>query len=89
MLISRQGIELLVNLIGISYGAMKILPYQEASLSQYHSHSAQEVRFAVSELIWEQVIFDIFASTIEISNNFKAMFSLLEIQVQRFFKSNY
>lgn len=37
MLRSRKGIELLVNMIGISYGTMKILPYQEAGLNDQGS----------------------------------------------------
>jgi len=90
MLRSRKGIELLVNLIGISYAAMKILPYKKAGLFRYSSHSAQEVRFAaVSEMIRVQVIFDSFVSTLETSNNLKALFLLLEKQVQRFFRLSY
>ena len=40
MVRSRRGIEMLVNLINISYCAMKLLPYMEEALSQYRNSSA-------------------------------------------------
>lgn len=39
MIRSRTGIEMLVNLISISYCAMKILPYQDAAFSEYQDKS--------------------------------------------------
>ena len=54
MLRSREGIEMLVNLINIPYCAMKILPYQEESFSKYRTESVQEFRFALSEQIRQQ-----------------------------------
>lgn len=57
MVRSRKGIEMLVNLINISYCAMKILPYQVASFNKYQSKSVQEFRFVLSEQIRRQVIY--------------------------------
>ena len=37
---------MLVNLINISYCAMKILPYQDVSFKEYRDQSVQEFRFA-------------------------------------------
>ena len=49
MIRSRKGIEMLVNLINISYCAMKLFPYMEETFSQYRGGSVQEFRFALSE----------------------------------------
>lgn len=51
MVRSRKGIEMLVNLINISYCAMKLLPYQDEAFSKYRMESVQEFRFALSEQI--------------------------------------
>ncbi|MCI6124844.1 MAG: hypothetical protein MR738_01895, partial [Enterocloster clostridioformis] len=67
MLRSRKGIEMLVNLINISYCVMKILPYQEESFSKYRTESVQEFRFALSEQIRQQVFYAIFVRNIETS----------------------
>ena len=48
---------MLVNLINISYCAMKILPYQEESFLKYRTESVQEFRFALSEQIRQQVFY--------------------------------
>lgn len=53
----RKGIKMLVNLINISYCAMKLLPYMEDTMSQYRSRSVQEFRFALSEQIRRQIFY--------------------------------
>ena len=65
MVRSHNGIELLVNLINISYCAMKILPYQDAAFSKYRNSSAQDFRFELSEQIRQQVFFASFVKNIE------------------------
>lgn len=57
MIRSRKGIEMLVNLINISYCAMKLLPYMEETLSQHKCCSVQEFRFALSEQIRRQIFY--------------------------------
>lgn len=57
MIRSRKGIEMLVNLINISYCSMKLLPYLEESFTQYRTASAQEFRFVLSEQIRQQVFY--------------------------------
>lgn len=57
MVRSRKGIEMLVNLINVSYSSMKLLPYLEESFSQYKCGSVQEFRFALSEQIRQQVFY--------------------------------
>ena len=65
MVRSRKGIEMLVNLINISYCAMKLLPYMEETFSQYRGSSVQEFRFALSERIRQQVFYANLVQNIE------------------------
>ena len=57
MVRSRNGVEMLVNLINISYCAMKLLPYMEETFSGYQCASVQEFRFALSEQIRQQIFY--------------------------------
>ena len=65
MIRSKKGIETMVNLINISYCAMKILPYTDETFSQYKDTSVQEFRFALSQQINQQVIFATFVKNVE------------------------
>lgn len=65
MIRSKKGIETLVNLINISYCAMKILPYKDETFIQYKDTSVQEFRFALSRQINQQVIFATFVKNVE------------------------
>lgn len=56
---------MLVNLINISYCAMKLLPYKEESFSKYRNESVQELRFALSEQIRKQIFYATFVKNIE------------------------
>lgn len=57
MVRSRKRIEMLVNLIDISYGFMKLLPYLEKVFSKYRDASVQEFRLVLSERICQQVFY--------------------------------
>ena len=78
---SKKGIETMVNLINISYCAIKILPYKDEIFAQYKDTSVQEFRLALSQQINQQVIFATFVKNVETtikSNAFvKAMKSVL------------
>ena len=65
MVRSRKGIEMLVNLINISYCAMKILPYQDKAFYKYQTESVQEFRSALSEQIRQQIFYAIFLKKVE------------------------
>ena len=65
MVRSSKGIEMLVNLINISYCAMKLLPYQDRHFSKYQGKSVQEFRFVLSEGIRRQIFFATFVQNIE------------------------
>ena len=55
---------MLVNLINISYCAMKILPYQNEHFSEYRAKSVQEFRFELSQGIRNQIFFATFVQNI-------------------------
>ena len=55
---------MLVNLINISYCAMKILPYQNEHFSEYRAKSVQEFRFELSQGIRNQIFFATFVKNI-------------------------
>lgn len=65
MVRSKSGIERMVNLINISYCAMKILPYLDNTFCEYRNKSVQEVCFCFSERIREQVFIATFVHSVE------------------------
>ena len=65
MVRSCKGIEMLVNLINISYSAMKLLPYLDDKFADYRNKSVQDFRFALSEGIRNQVFFTTFVQNVE------------------------
>ncbi len=48
ILCSRKGIQMLVNLINISYCTMKLLPYIKKTFLQYIDGSVEEFGFALN-----------------------------------------
>ena len=76
MVRSRKGIEMLVNLINISYCAMKILPYQDKYFSKYRTKSVQEFRFELSQEIRKQIFFATFVKNIETHIKSETMINL-------------
>ena len=83
MVRSRKGIELLVNLINITYCAMKILPYQEEAFAKYRTESVQEFRFILSEKIRQEIFFVNFMQNIETSIKSTAVLNALKRLIQR------
>ena len=65
MLRSSDGIEMLLNLINISYSAMKILPFADKSFAQYQNIGTQEFRFVLSQKIHEQIFMTTFVESVE------------------------
>ncbi len=78
MVRSRRGIEMLLNLVNISYCAMKLLPYMEDTFSQYRSWSVQEFRFAISEQIRRQIFYVNLVQRIETHIKSKAIIKALK-----------
>ena len=69
---------MLVNLINISYCAMKILPYQNEHFSKYRTKSVQEFRFELSQGIRSQIFFATFVKNIETHIKSNAMTKALK-----------
>ena len=78
MVRSCKGIEMLVNLINISYCAMKILPCQNEHFSEYRTKSVQEFRFELSQGIRSQIFFATFVKNIETHIKSNAMTKALK-----------
>lgn len=57
--------EMMINLINVAYCAMKLLPYQDESFSDFRDKSVQDFRFALSEGIRQQVFFATLVQNIE------------------------
>lgn len=85
MVRSRNGIELLVNLINITYCAMKILPYQDEAFAKYRTESVQKFRFSLSEKIKQEVFFSNFVQNIETSIKSTAVSNALKRLIQQRF----
>ncbi len=83
MVRSRNGIEMLVNLINIAYCAMKILPWQEKAFSKYRTESVQEFRFALSEGIRREIFYATFLQNIETSIKSRAFIKALKQLLHR------
>ena len=56
---------MMINLINVAYCAMKLLPYQDESFSDFRDKNVQDFRFALSECIRQQVFFATFVKNIE------------------------
>ena len=69
---------MLVNLINVSYCAMKILPYQNEHFSEYRTKSVQEFRFQLSQGIRNQIFFATFVKNIETHIKSNAMTKTLK-----------
>ena len=78
MLRSRKGIEMLINLINISYCATKLLPYMEETLSGYRCASSQDFRFALSGQIRRQIFYVNLVQNIETHIKSKCLVKVLK-----------
>ena len=83
MVRNRNGIEMLVNLINISYCAMKILPYQDVNFKEYQDKSVQEFRFVLSSQIREQVFYAHFVKNIESCIKSNPLINTLKMLIQQ------
>ena len=74
---------MMVNLINISYCAMKILPYEDEHFSEYRTKSVQDFRFELSQGIRSQIFFAIFVKNIETHIKSNAMIKALKQLVRQ------
>lgn len=68
MLRSQTGIERLLNLLGIGYALMKILPFLSHDFSALKSVSAQQARFILGSRVRQQVFLTTFVSRAKFDN---------------------
>ena len=78
MVRSCKGIEMMINLINITYCGMKLLSYQDEKFSDYRDKSVQDFRFALSECIRQQVFFATFVKNIETRINSSSVINALK-----------
>ncbi len=69
---------MMVNLINISYCAMKLLPYVDKEFADYKDKSVQEIRFAISEGIREQIFFTGFVQNVETQIKSKSVINAIK-----------
>ncbi len=81
MVRSKRAIELVVNLINISYCSMKILPYKDSFFNDHRNESVQKFRFCLSEAIKEQIFIAGFVNFVESSNKSKDVLELLKERI--------
>lgn len=80
---SSRGIELMVNLVNISYSAMKILTYQYPEFSEYRTQSVQDFRFALGKQIREDVFLWTFEKKLEKAEKSVDVFKVLDSLLSR------
>ena len=83
MVRSSRGIELMVNLVNISYSAMKILTYQYPEFSEYRTQSVQDFRFALGKRIREDVFLWTFEKKLEKAEKSVDVFKVLDSLLSR------
>ena len=85
MLRSRIGIERMLNIITITYSAMKLLPYLEKDFSEYQTESVQDFRWYLSKRIREQLIIQRFVTFLENEIKSSSIRQLLQQKALSFF----
>ena len=75
---SRRGIERLINLIGLSYNAMTLLPYSNEIFSGYQSASAQETRYHIGQQIQAEIILCRFGRFLQTLKNCSSLIKVVE-----------
>ena len=85
MLRSRIGIERMLNIIKITYSAMKLLPYLEKDFSEYQTESVQDFRWYLSKRIREQLIIQRFVTFLENEIKSSSIRQLLQQKALSFF----
>lgn len=67
MVRNREAIERYVNLLGIAYTFVMLLPFISEKYGKYQFESPQFIKRLVGEQLSKELIFDSFASTLESS----------------------
>lgn len=83
MVRSCKGIEMMINLINISYCAMKLLPQIDNEFKEYQNKSVQEFRFVLSEKIRQQIFYANFVKNIESQIKSNALVKSIKSLIQQ------
>jgi len=75
---SREGIERLINLIGLSYSAMTLLPYCDEIFAEYQSASAQETRYEIGQQIQTEINLCRFGTFLQTLKNCSSLIKVVE-----------
>ena len=67
MVRNKEAIERYVNLLGIAYTFVTVLPFISKRYRKYQFESPQLIKRLVGEQLSKELIFDSFASTLESS----------------------
>ena len=81
MVRSTPGIEMMINLICTTYSAVRLLPYVDPLFSKYRGSSPQEIRFALSQKIHEQIFLSNFAFSAESGNNSTVIINAVKLWI--------
>lgn len=69
MVRSKSSIDSYVNLLGVAYSAVVLLPFISGSLSQYKFSSPQEVKYIISEKLTRELIYDKLLKKLQLKKN--------------------
>ena len=69
---------MMINVINISYCAMKLLPYVDKEFADYKDKSVQEFHFVISEGSRKQIFFTGFVQNIETKIKSKSVISAIK-----------
>ena len=81
MVRSSRGIEMMINLICTTYSAVRVLPYIDPLFDKYKDSSPQELRFALSQQVHEQIFLSNFAFSAESSNNSTVIINAVKLWI--------
>ena len=83
---SKEGIERLINLIGLSYSAMTLLYYRDETFSRRQSASAKETRYKIGQQIQSEIILCSFGKFLETIKNCSVLINVVESYILSGFK---
>jgi len=84
---SKIGIERLINLLTLSYSAVKLLPYSIGDFCVLRGLSPQQTRFTLGRSIRREVFFATLAGRLELGKNAPMFLNLLESLAFDFLKT--
>jgi len=69
MVRSKESIDTYVNLLGVAYSTVVLLPFINSNLSQYKFSSPQEIKYSISESLTHELIYDKLLKKLQLKKN--------------------